>query len=221
MLRHLVVHDSRLGPTQAERLEETNRRLLHFYSSQPGGNRMPPLKLQNLASKGWGLLHGRTVKAANCRALAPFLMELAMALYDNNEDEYHRCVRRLTGGMVRFFDLIYSAGVFLDTQQVDELRRIVLRVGAAYQQLRNLACDQRELLWNVVPKIHMFMHLSSQAAIVNIRWTQAYAEESQIGSTTRVWTRSAHGRYRRRVQRVVLLKRLVAFVTRLSQSDLT
>ena len=48
---------------------------------------------------------------------------------------------------------------------------------------------------------------------------QNYTEESSVGTVAKVWAHSANGRYRRTVQRMVLLKRLVALMIRLETDD--
>ena len=97
-----------------------------------------------------------------------------------------------------------------------EFRRVMLRFGATLQSLRSLARSKNFLAWNITPKVHMCQHLQQQSTIMNPRWVQNYTEESQIGTTTKVWARSATGAYRRTIQRLVLLKRIVALVVRLS-----
>ena len=81
--------------------------------------------------------------------------------------------------------------------------------------LREMCRGRGILAWNVTPKMHMLQHLGSFPAKVNPRWLQNYMEESSVGTTTKVWSRSASGRYRRTVQKMVLLKRLVALMIRL------
>ena len=215
IIRPLVVGEPRLGRTQDERLAEINRRLVAFYDARPGYSRMAPLRHNNLQLNEWSVLHGKTAKAANTRCLTPFLVELAEAFYDDQAREEHRLVNRAARGMNRFYEIVYGADVFLNTAELSELRRVLLRTGTATQQLRGIARARGEMTWNITPKVHALQHFCEQAGVVNPRCTQNYMEESQVGTTTKVWARAARGRYTRRGQRVVLLKRLVALCVRL------
>ena len=81
--------------------------------------------------------------------------------------------------------------------------------------LRGLCQEAGVFAWQVTPKMHALQHLASFPASLNPRWVQCYQEESGIGVTTAVWAKCAKGRYRKSIQRMVLMKRLVALVIRL------
>ena len=217
VIKPLVLYERRLGNNQEERLQAINERMQRFYDERPGYSRMAPLRVGNLTSEGWCVLNGSTVKAANTRALSPFLVELAAHFYDNDDDEYSRLAQRATRCLDRLYVIIYTEGVFLSASALAEFRRVLLRFGMAIQQLRELARARNLLAWNMTPKVHMFQHMDQQAAVVNPRVIHNYSEESQIGTTTAVWRRSASGRYRRTVQRIVLCKRLVSLMIRLER----
>ena len=59
------------------------------------------------------------------------------------------------------------------------------------------------------------MHIPLYASVLNPRFVQNYAEESFIGSTTKVWHRSMFGPYKKVTQSTVLLKRSLALLLRL------
>ena len=80
-----------------------------------------------------------------------------------------------------------------------------------YQQLRMMCQSASILEWNVVPKVHYFMHMDSVAAHINPTLVQNYHEETRVGLTTRIWARSARGVYGQHIQELVLLMYLVAF----------
>ena len=191
-----------------------NDRLKAFYEERPGCARMSPLRLTNLEADGWACLKGQCVKAANTRALAPFFASLAAEMY-NGETEYGRSTQRAARCMQRMYDILYTAGTFLSPAENAEVRCVCLRFGACLQTLRELARREHFLAWNLTPKCHYSQHLPMQAQLLNPRWCQNYSEESQIGSTTLAWRKSATGHYRRVTQRLVLIKRLVALMVRL------
>ena len=215
VIKPLVFGEHSMGRTQEQRLATLNKKLSEFYAERPGHSRMPKLRVGNLVSNGWSVLCGTTVKAANTRGLSPFLVSLAEAYHADEGDEYTRLVTRLVRCLNRIYVLLYTADVFLSPQELAEFRRPLLRFGATSQQLREIARGRGAAEWKLVPKTHMFMHMSDLANLLNPRWVQNYSEESQVGSTTLVWSRTARGRYRKAAQRMVLLKRLVALVVRL------
>ena len=165
-------------------------------------------------SQGWCRLHGRVIKAANSRALAPFVAEMAEA-FNDGDTAYDRLVLRATKSMARFYEIIYRAGVVLSASELGELRRVTARLGAALQELRDLARVRELFAWNIVPKTHACMHFPELAEFVNPRYVQCYQAESQVGTMTTIWNKGAHGRYRHTAQRMVLVKRLVALHCRL------
>ena len=175
---------------------------------------MAPLRASNLVTNEWCMLGGPTVKAANTRGLSEFFVLIAIEFYDS-DTEYHRLVQRIARCLDRVYKILYGAGTFLTPAALGEFKRTLLMFGATFQALRGLAAAQNLLAWNITPKVHFAQHLGQQAALVNPRWCQSYTEESQIGSTTQVWSRSARGRYRKGVQRLVLMKRVVALAVRL------
>ena len=176
---------------------------------------MPPLRLTNLVLDNWSCLTGQTVKAANCLGFSAWLVEIAEEFYSDDTDEYCRMVVRTASALNRMYEIIYAAGVFLNDREVRELRRVLAKLGASVMSLRDLARGRGMQAWNVTPKMHMIQHFGAFPANLNPKWVQNYTEESAIGTTTKVWARSASGRYRETVQKMVLLKRLVALVVRL------
>jgi hypothetical protein len=113
VIRPLVLGRADIGRTQEERLRVVNDRLRAFYTARPGYTRMAPLRLNNLVSLGWSCLSGVTVKAANTRALVPFLVELATEYYSDPNDEYARLVLRTVRALARMNEICYTAGFFL------------------------------------------------------------------------------------------------------------
>ena len=219
VIRHLVLQERRLGANQQTRMNNINTLLVAFYDARPNSHRMPAIRLSNLVNEaGWAQLHGRAVKAANTRGLTPFLVQLAQAYYGDENDDYSRLVLRAVRHLDRFYNIMYDSGPFFTSDQLAEFKRVALRLGAATQQLTEAARLQGFLAWHIVPKMHYMMHLGALAECINPRFVHNYMEESQVGSMTKIWGRSAHGKYRREAQRLVLIKRLTALYIRLEQS---
>ena len=108
-VRPLVQDEHRLGGRQGHRLAAINQRLKDFYDARPAYNRMAPLRLGNLEHDGWACLSGAVVKAANTRALSPFLVELCAEFYNDEDDEYQRFVSRYCRANDQFYSILYGA----------------------------------------------------------------------------------------------------------------
>ena len=215
VLRH-VISDPALGPNQDSRLGILNSRLRSFYDSRPGVSKMPDIRVKNLTDeRGWHVLHGPLVKAANTRNLSGFLVTLTDEFYSDSVDEHVQLMCRVCRAMHRFYQIIYSAGVVLGPGEQAELRRVLFRFGATFQRLRALAAERDVMAWQITPKVHAMQHFGDFGRVLNPRWVQNYTEESHVGTVTAIWKRSAHGHYRANVQRLALLKRLVSLYIRL------
>ena len=215
----MLVRDRRLGPNQQSRIGSVNQRLLAWYALHPGSHRLPHLTLQSIVNKGgWHELAGPAVKAANTRGSAPFFASLARAYWED-ADPLGRAVRRVTATLAEMYALMAESPMFLDDATLARFREIVFDFGIAYQYLRAWAEENRLLMWQVRPKSHKAMHMPLVASVINPRCVSNYADESQIGTTTRVWKGSVTGRYKAHVQRTVLAKRWLAVLLRYERGD--
>ena len=219
LIRPLVMSDSRLGHRIDLRLKAVNDRLTAFYDARPRYNRMPALRVHNLDLDGWACLSGGTVKAASTRGLALFLVELCEEFYADSDDEYQRCVSRAARALSQFYVVLYGGDRFLTASEQNGVRRALSMLGACFQQLRNIAQERGLLAWNISPKTHMVQHFKDLCKIMNPRFLHNYAEESHIGTMTKMWARSAQGRYSGSVQKLSLVKRLVAVNVRMLRAE--
>jgi len=209
-----LVRDVRLGPSRQVRLRAVHERMVAFYDRRPGSHRLPTLTLANLTNaEGWSCLAGPAIKAANTRAAAPFFAELAMQ-YCNNDTPQGRDICLVTRSLADMYDIMNYSPMFLDAQSLERFQTVVYDFGIALQRLRACALDNHDLSWQVRPTTHKAMHLPLMASVINPRLVSNYADESQIGTTTRVWKGSVSGRYKAHVQRIVLAKRWLAVLLR-------
>ena len=216
IIKHLVLTEDRLGGSQSARLDSINGLLSAFYTGKPHMSKTPGLRLADLSNpQRWGVLNGAVVKAANARHLHSLIVELCDAFYDDEDNEWHRCATRVAKGMSRFYTILYDeADVFLSEEQKGEVRRLVHRIGASWQVLRQLSRAENMMLWPVFPKVHYFQHLVDLSAVINPRKVQVYTSESHVGIICRIWHKSAAGRYRRMASKTVLAKRLLSLYLR-------
>ena len=202
-----------LGNTKEIRLAQVNVVIKQWYDDYPGTHRMPPIKMNNTVLNGWWELHGPTVKAAATRAAAPVFSYLA-GRYFPTGSPLDVALRGVTAGLADFYDTLYSEPMFMGREALERFAAVTVGFGEHYQALRQLCLGRNIFAFQVTPKVHKLQHFPMLAEIVNPRFCQVYAEESQIGTTTRCWKRSMAGRYRAHIQRNVLLKRLLGLVLR-------
>ena len=204
-----------LGGTRAERLDTVNAFMVAWYNAHPGTHRLPALRATNLTLDGWAELHGPAIKAANSRAAAPLFFDLAQEYCTEGTDQ-DTAVLQVTRSLVHFYDLIWQGPMFFDEEQLQRLRAVCLTFGSNFQLLREAARGQGLLAWLVKPKVHKMQHIPLMAEVINPRFVQCYADESLVGTCTKVWQKTARGRYKRTVQKAVLAKRLAALQMRFS-----
>lgn len=213
-LMGMLVRDSRLGSNQQSRLNCINVKKCQFYDDHPGTHRLPKITLPNLiGASGWFELSGSAIKAAPTRAAAPFFAALAEEYYDTNSDR-DCAVREVTGKLNEMYNLFACSPMFLSDADLRRLDELVCDCGTALQYLRCWAEGEELLMWQIRPKAHKVMHLPMMASILNPYYVNCYADESQVGTSVRVWKASVRGRYQSTVQHNVLAKRWLAVLLR-------
>ena len=194
----LVVSRRELGGTQQARLDNLNARRKIWYTDTHCESRMPDMKLSWLwagseKEKSFACLHGMAVKAANTRALIPWVRELASEFF-NGTDQHDTSVRKVTDSLDGMVQVLYNADIFLTASEKVEVAEHILRFGRHMQWLAsNSTFVSGQLLWHITPKCHMMQHLSEQADLCNPRWIQAYLEESIVGETCKIYAKAAVG----------------------------
>jgi hypothetical protein len=216
----MLVRDARLGPNQQARLNLVNTKLRAWYADRPGTHRLPTITLANLVgSSSWSELSGPGIKAASTRASAPFWAALAQEFFDG-AGECHVVVRKVTLRLAEFYNLLASAPMFMDDATLQRLGEVVVDFGIAVQYLRSWAETNQLLFWQVRPKLHKAMHMPFEASVINPRTVSCYSDESQVGTSARVWKGSVKGKYKDHVQRAVLAKRWLAVLIRYERGKL-
>ena len=105
--------------------------------------------------------------------------------------------------------------LFLLAEEKVRLAKVVELFGVSFQWCREYSRRENVFAFEVTPKVHKTMHLPFIAVITNPGRNNNYAEESMVGSMTKVWKASKSGRYKRNVQLVTIMKRLLGVFMRL------
>ena len=209
MLHHLVCNNMRLGRTQEQRMAALNSDMKEFQSRTKTEHPMPPLKLENLRTDGWSMLGGKLVKAANTRALLPWLQDLSMR-YFNGHGEFQSSTRKVFKRLLEMEQILYSSGTFLTAAQHADFTETLLSLGRHWQLLRSISRGQEVNAWQIRPKVHYCQHLGKQSKLINPRAVQCYAQESLIVRMAKLWRTNANGPYGPTAQETTLLRYWVA-----------
>ena len=164
-------------------------------------------------ANGWADLHSPVVKEANTRAAAPLFSFLCRTYFDGAAP-LHVALRECAVSLSGIYACLYGSPMIMTAEQKGTLRVHCLQFGTHMLVLREWGRNQQRLLFNVTPKVHKMQHLPFYADALNPRYVQCYGEESLIGTTAKVWKSSMSGRYQKRVQETVLLKRTLGLLLR-------
>ena len=203
-LKDLVDNNQELGRNQDVRLQSLNENMKTFQQDvHRTRHKMPPLRKQDLVTDSWHLLGGRLIKAANTRSLIPWMKHLVNEYHDRN-DAHGKVVIGLFDAFDEVESLLYGASFFFNDEQNKRFSDLFLKIGLAWMYLREESRLAEVNAWQIPPKVHICMHLPSQARLLNPRYTQVYGEEGLMGRVVRVWQASASGPYHATIQKTVL-----------------
>ena len=203
-----------LGPRVVDRLSRINRERLKWIRAHPGEIHLPVIKESNLRKDGWGDLHGPAFKSTITRHAAGFFKHLSNKFLILQTPE-EQSMTRVLNNLYELYGMLWNSPRFLLQNDLDELQRVCIQFGEDWMRCREFARLRNALLFNVTGKVHKTQHIPAMAAIINPAWVSCYAEESLIGTTMKVWKQSQKGRWKRLIQKRVLLKRLCGLVLRL------
>ena len=140
LLVHLVTRIRALGNTQQQRMDDINKSMREFQKGRTE-HRMPNLRLTDLRTdKGWSMLCGKLVKAANTRAMLPFLNGLAQT-HCTGRDGFDSSCNKVFTSLMTIQRIMYSSGTFLTDEAKEEFKDAHLRLGRHWQLLRQL-CER-------------------------------------------------------------------------------
>lgn len=215
LLYKLVTSMDSLGRNQAERMDAINQRMQTFQRTTGCAHKMPPLRVTDLRHEGWASLSGKLVKAANTRALIPFLNHIAQSFFPAH-GAYSSSVRKVFSALDAIEKLLYSSGFFLSDENKTDLNELVSKLGRHWQHLRALARADSDNSWQITTKVHYCMHVPEMSDLINPIFTQNYGEESLIGVVCKIWQKSTRGPYVKSIQKATLDRYWVALEVRMS-----
>ena len=217
VLAEIVVNKEFGDSSQEKTLERINHDLVDFYRTHGTPERIGDITLKTLgidsSSDNFPCLGGPGVKAANTKALIPFIVNLCRRTLDGSKYKARRLL--MAESLESYYVVIRTAGVFLTDAEQQQLNQAVYNHLVNYSYLALKCMNQGVVRYNVVVKHHYFAHMPMVAQSCNPKFLHTYAEESFVGCITRIYSASCSGPYKGTVQNNVLKKSLVALQLKL------
>ena len=202
-----------LGHNQQERLDLINARLA-AHNKNVSGSHIKSLRLGDIVQDtGWAELKGKAIKAASTRHLVPFVRSMVEEFCRDPNSAIDVSTKKAVQSLDTMYNILYNAEMFLKHNELTTLADTLSRLGRHHQLLRHLCEQERLLCWQVTPKVHYCQHIEVESRLINMRYTQNYAEESLQGVVANVWGGSNSGPWRDCIQKTALLKYCVVLVT--------
>ena len=136
-------------------------------------------------------------KAAQCRHLVGPMMRAFCGLTQGQSEHIH--VRQLLMCLDRFYTLISPQVHHLPPVVAMEIEEIVERALVHYNFLSSEAANAGIIMWNVVPKHHMWQHMALISRFYNPRMYWVYADEDFVGRIANIAKSVVRGLGPRRV----------------------
>ena len=204
-----MLTDHELGPSYASGLAWLNTEIAKDYKRTGEQNRLPTLTRTCIraSTTDFPCLSNPGIKAANTRAILPFVTRLCIRLDDGSELRHKRrlCIEHLNC----FYEIIYSASEFLSEAESEQVQHHVFQHLKYIAQLAQDAASKEKLFWGVVPKHHYFAHIGLESDYMNPRLQQTYLDESYIGRICEVFKTLLDGKYDKCLQKNVTTKVLL------------
>lgn len=190
------------GSTIDARLDFLNNDIAAYYSFSGVRSRMAPLRQSNLTdATGYPELHGPLIKAANTRALIPYLLNLQERATRAWPTTQNRHMLKVVQSLQTLYDVFYGAGYFLTQEEKVLVAKHCNRLGMNYQVLAVAAMRAGSKLWKQTAKLHYCVgHLPDQSRLINPRYVQGYTSESMVGSMKEIYVKSMSGPHHKVVQ---------------------
>ena len=146
------------GSTVESRLEALNIEIKEFYDANRVDNRLPKLKLDNIKSDTFPELHGPAVKAANTRALVPYVLDLQRRAASMQPNRKHTHMTKVLESLQAAIEIFYTNSFFLSPETVTSLRGIWTGWGATSKCCSTLRSRKEELVGRRRSRCTMSLH---------------------------------------------------------------
>jgi len=115
------------GANEELRLDYLNEDKRHFYMHTGVQNRMPPLKITQIVDGDFPELHGPCIKAANCRALLPYAVDLQRRAVERDATPINKHAFKAAESLQAAIEVMYTAGYFLTPAELASLDKHLTR----------------------------------------------------------------------------------------------
>ena len=212
-LAEIIVNDELKCGSRHLTLGTINDKLDQYYADSGEQNRVPEIRETNIF-QGTPLLlfpqlHGTPFKAANTRALTPFMAQLCSEVYALVPSLHNQRRMELFAYFKEFYQIIDDNGEFFSQETSARFSKVIFRILARNSWLHTQSIQQGHLRWHIIPKHHYLWHLAILKGR-NPRFYQTYIDESFVGRLCNVYKACLDGQYMSGVQLTVFQKYLLA-----------
>ena len=165
------------GTNQKERCASLYEQILAHYEEEGVEDRFDKLLPTFIFDKDDYKLKG---SAAKVRALVPFIWRLAQAILDPQGDPKHNALYHAAYHLHMTYEAL-SEG---HPEPQNSMREHGIKFATQYVALHDLLNGQNEKSFKIKPKLHLFMHITSDNSLPRLTWT--YRDEDFGGSVARM-----------------------------------
>ena len=195
------------GNTTDGRLDFMNGDKQACCSAQRVNNRLQTLKASSLNNDDFPELHGNGIKAANTKALAPYILDVRKRATELNGCIQHKHMWKVVESLHIVMGIFEENSYFLPEAAAQKVEHHLTRLSQHYQMLQVLTMREEKTRWKTTVKGHYIgAHLAEQAKLINPRFVQGYRSESMVGRIGGIYGMSQSGPFHKNVQRVAMHK---------------
>ena len=168
------------GRSMKEKVKRLDAKLQQWYKDTKCTSRIQgPLSVDKLrnASKSAKL----KAKAAATRHVAKFALLLMQTFGTNSLED--RLALLVAQHLCEFYEILNSESMFLSESARKRIPTVGQQLAYAFMKLSSLAEDANQKLWRMVPKLHLWEHLTEWQALYhgNPRYFWTYGDEDLVG----------------------------------------
>ena len=159
------------GSNIDDRVAFLNTDLAAWYTETSTRNRLPTLKGSNLKEGPFPELKGHGVKAANTRAVVPYVLDVQKRAVGQQPSRRNRHMLKVVEALFGIYQICYNGSYFLSGEELASLQNHIHRLANHYQLLAATALANEQTMWKMTVKIHYTCaHFPQQAEVINPRF---------------------------------------------------
>jgi len=171
------------GATKKERCAEIYKEISAFYQANGVADKLDCLLPTCFEQKDSG--YKLRASAAKARALVPFAFRITQEMLDPTVPKY-AAIR----AAAYHLNEVYSALSSSHPTPCETMKEHGIKFAIQYVALHDFCNPANRFAWRIKPKLHLFLHITSDSSIPRLTWT--YRDEDFGGSVARMARRRGY-----------------------------